>query len=199
MYQPNDKYAQKAKNAGWRSRAVYKLEEIDHKFSLFQSGDMVLDLGAAPGSWLQYAAKKVGKKGKIFGIDLAPIKPLTEKNIYLIKQDIFQTQNWLNILPKKIDIILSDAAPATSGIKFVDCAKSVALVEQSLKIAKEILKSNGKFCAKIFLSPEAEHLYQQMKKYFSVCHRLKPRASRTDSKETYYVGIGYKPPGKTLI
>jgi 23S rRNA (uridine2552-2'-O)-methyltransferase len=192
MYQPNDKYAQKAKAAGYRSRAVYKLEEINQKFLLLKPGQFVLDLGAAPGSWLQYCAQIVGNKGKIIGVDISPIAILPPANIKIIKQDIFALDKLMTELVIKFDVVLSDAAPATSGISLTDSSRSLAMAEQSLKIALLVLKPKGNFCTKIFMSPEADEFYHQLKKYFSTCHRFKPHTSRTNSKEIYFIGLKKK-------
>ncbi len=192
MYQPNDKYAQKAKAQGYRSRAIYKLEEINQKFKLINKGQTVLDLGAAPGSWLQYSAQIVGSKGLVIGVDTSPIANYSQPNIKTIEQDIFAWDELIKKLDLNFDVVLSDAAPATSGISLTDSSRSLALVEQSLKIAIWLLKPKGNFCAKIFMSPEAENLYLQMKKYFSSCYRFKPHASRSNSKEMYFIGLRKK-------
>lgn len=192
MYQPHDKYAQKAKSQGYRSRAIYKLEEINQKFKLINKGQTVLDLGAAPGSWLQFSAQIVGAKGLVIGVDTSPIVNFSQPNIKTIQQDIFALTDLIKKLDKKFDVVLSDAAPATSGISLTDSSRSLALVEQSLKIANLVLKPKGNFCAKIFMSPEAEKFYLQLKKYFFICHRFKPHTSRSNSKEIYFIGIKKK-------
>lgn len=192
MYQPNDKFAQKAKSQGYRSRAIYKLEEINNKFNLIKTGQNILDLGAAPGSWLQYCAQIVGGKGQVVGVDITPIKNLFPTNIKTIKQDIFNWDELIKKLNMKFDVILSDAAPATSGISLTDSSRSLDLVEQSLKIANQVLKPRGNFCAKIFMSPEADKFYLRLKKYFYTCHRFKPHASRSNSKEIYFIGLNKK-------
>ncbi len=188
MYQPNDKFAQKAKAEGFRSRAVYKLDELNQKYSLFKTGQKVLDLGAAPGSWLQYCAKVVGPKGLVVGVDISPIEHLKLPNLKIIQHDIFSPQ-LLKSLPQSFEVILSDAAPATSGISLTDSSRSLQLAEQAYKIAQQKLVPGGNFCTKIFMSPEAEIFFQQIKKSFLRCHRFKPHASRLNSKEIYFIGL----------
>lgn len=192
MYQPNDKFTQKAKSQGYRSRAIFKLEEINNKFKLITVGQNVLDLGAAPGSWLQYCAKIVGPRGEVIGVDISPIKNLPQSNIKTIQQDIFALNSLIDQWKNKFDVVLSDAAPATSGIKITDSSRSLALVEQALKIANQVLKKQGNFCVKIFMSPEAEKFYQKFKKYFLKTYRFKPHTSRNNSKEIYFIGLKKK-------
>lgn len=196
MYHPHDRFARRAQQLGYRARSVFKLQEIDKKYRLLHRGDIVLDLGAAPGSWLQYAARTVGPDGHVYGVDQQPIKNLTEKNVTVWSADILLFDFSDNRLPRSFDVILSDLAPATQGTKFADSARSLQLVNRTFAIARHKLKINGNFCAKIFMGEDVDAFYAEWRKYFRLSKRYKPTATRSTSKELYLIGIGYQPPRK---
>src|SRR3989344_9015068 len=152
-YIPNDKWSKKAAAEGYRARSVYKLEELDQRFHLLRPGMIVLDLGAAPGSWMQYASKKVGPDGYVVGFDLTGIKPIAA-NTRTHQQDITDLESMERILKKEhvdeADLVLSDIAPNTSGVKDVDQWRSIELVEAVLNVAKKFLKPGGFCISKIF-------------------------------------------------
>jgi 23S rRNA (uridine2552-2'-O)-methyltransferase len=192
MYQPHDKYTQKALKSGFRARSIYKLEEMDEKYQLVGKGQTVLDLGAAPGSWLQYLVKKVGKSGRVYGVDLQTIEKLPNKNVIIIQADILATKKLLDSLPNYFDAIFSDAAPATSGVGITDASRSLRLLHQCISLTPHLLKPSGNLCIKIFMSPDAQIYIDKLKPFFKLLKLFKPRASRSSSKEMYIIGKGYK-------
>lgn len=186
----SDYYVNKARNEGYRSRAVYKLLEIIEKKSFIRSGDCVLDLGAAPGGWSQLALKYVGKKGKIVASDILPIEAIdgvefiqgdfTEQGVY----DAIMAS--LDALEKdKFDVVLSDMAPNMSGHLSVDLPKSIYLGELALEIATHSLQKNGYFCIKIFQGEGFDDYLSACKKVFISVSVIKPKASRPRNKEVY--------------
>ncbi len=192
MYQPHDKYTQKALKSGWRARSIYKLEEMDKKYQLVSRGQTVLDLGAAPGSWLQYLVKKVGKTGRVYGVDINQIEKLPNKNIIIIQADILATKKLLDLLPIHFDAIFSDAAPSTSGVAVTDASRSLRLLHQCISLTPHLLKTHGTLCIKIFMSPDAQIYIEKIKPFFKNFKLFKPQASRSTSKEIYIIGKGYK-------
>src|SRR3989339_1241189 len=144
MYKPNDKLSQKAKSLGYRARSVFKLQEIDQKYRILKSGQRVMDLGAAPGSWLQYVAQKIGPAGLGIGLDLQTIDKINTKNISTYLADVYDDGFFENnFTPKSFDVILSDMAPNTSGVKFADSALSLDLAKRVLEIGQTYLKAKG--------------------------------------------------------
>ena len=185
--QQRDIYVKKSKIEGYRSRAVYKLQEIDSKFKIFKNGISVLDLGAAPGSWSQFAAKKV-KNGKILSIDLKEMDKI--ENTFQIQGDFTENQNQQKI--KKyfggdVDIVLSDMAANTSGNKNLDSIVTGELSIKAMIFAKEILKLDGKLVTKFFMGSSFNEIISEAKKYFREIKVFKPSASRKNSKETFII------------
>lgn len=180
-YTPNDKWAQKAKSQNYRARSVYKLKELDQRFHLLLPGMKVLDLAAAPGSWLQYASEKVGKLGAVTGIDLQEIAPI-RKNVTTIVADINEWQP-----DSQYDLVLSDIAPSTTGVAKVDEHRSVELNRVIFAIAKKCLLSSGFLVMKIFDGIEFQRFASDLKAYFSEVHVVKAHASRSSSREVYVV------------
>ena len=185
--QQRDIYVKKSKIEGYRSRAVYKLQEIDSKFKIFKNGISVLDLGAAPGSWSQFAAKKV-KNGKILSIDLKEMDKI--ENTFQIQGDFTENQNQQKI--KKyfggdVDIVLSDMAANTSGNKNLDSIVTGELSIKAMIFAEEILKLDGKLVTKFFMGSSFNEIISEAKKYFREIKVFKPSASRKNSKETFII------------
>ena len=185
--QQRDIYVKKSKIEGYRSRAVYKLQEIDSKFKIFKNGISVLDLGAAPGSWSQFAAKKV-KNGKILSIDLKEMDKI--ENTFQIQGDFTENQNQQKI--KKyfggdVDIVLSDMAVNTSGNKNLDSIVTGELSIKAMVFAEEILKLDGKLVTKFFMGSSFNEIISEAKKYFREIKVFKPSASRKNSKETFII------------
>ena len=194
VYTPQDRYFKKAKQDGYRSRAAYKLVELQQRFRLINPGDRVVDLGAAPGGWLQVAAKLVGPKGKVIGIDVQAIQPFQERNIELIQGDILTGATQCKIkelLGGPAHCVLSDMAPRLSGIRDADMARSYELNQMALKVAKELLRPGGILLVKSFISEDLQTYTADLKNHFAQVQRTKPEASRQGSSELYFYANGY--------
>ena len=187
----HDAFFRKARGAGFAARSVYKLEEIDRKVRLLHAGDRVLDLGCRPGSWLQYALKVVGPHGAVVGIDRDPL-PQPIPGARVLHGDIFATPDaeLLGTLAA-FDVVLSDMAPNTTGIRATDQARSAALVEEALARAERLLAPGGAFVAKIFQGPDLEAIRKRMAGRFSDVRMVKPEGSRAQSIEIYLAGKGF--------
>ncbi len=193
-YAFQDHYFHKAKKEHFLARAVYKLDEIQKRNKLLRPGDRVLDLGAAPGSWLQLTSRIIGSKGMVVGIDIKSIDRSFPDNVVLLKRDIFEPGflEELAALYAPFDVVLSDMAPATSGIRVADSARSALLFEQALLAARMMLKRNGHFLAKIFQGSDFHGLLQEVKKEFEHVKVVKPAASRKQSKEVYILAMRFR-------
>lgn len=194
-YQRKDKFYKKAKQTGYRSRAAFKLLEIQSKFQLLKPGGLVVDLGCAPGSWLQVVAEKIGPLGQAVGIDLEAIPPLPEKNSSFIQGDIREErtiQRLLAALGRKVDVVLSDMSPHLSGIKFQDHYNSYELAEQAFKVCRMILREGGGFAVKIFPGEELEQFKQNLKGFFGKIQTFIPDATRKTSTEVYLISKDFK-------
>jgi 23S rRNA (uridine2552-2'-O)-methyltransferase len=189
-----DAYRRQARAEGFVSRAVYKLKAIDEKYRLFRRGQRVLDLGCTPGSWLQYIAACVGPEGLVLGVDIeAPQVSLTHP-LYFMPGDVLSLDfEAIRAQSPYFEVIVSDLAPRTSGIKGVDQQRSLELAERAWEAAQEFLAPGGHFLVKIFEGPDTGRLAAQLKKAFRQCHRLKPAGSRPASKEYYLLGFGKRP------
>jgi 23S rRNA (uridine2552-2'-O)-methyltransferase len=194
--QSQDPYFQLAKKRGLRSRAGLKLEEIDQQENLLFPGAVVVDLGAAPGSWSQIAAQRVnraGKIGKVIALDILPILPLAD--VVILKGDILQPtiQAALHaqLSGKSLDLVISDMAPNTSGIRFVDQTKSMQLAEMGLHFCQQSLKTGGHYLVKVFEGPDVPGFRKALAECFHQVKTLKPKASRSDSIECYLLAKGF--------
>ena len=195
-YTPQDRYFKKAKQDGYRSRAAYKLVELQQRFRLINAGDKVVDLGAAPGGWLQVAAKLVGPNGKVVGVDLQPIQPFQERNIMVLQGDVLTGETQLRIkdlLGGMANCVLSDMAPKLSGIRDADRARCQELNRLALQVAKELLRPGGVLLVKSFVSEDLQSYSTELKNYFTTVQRTKPEASRQGSSEFYFYANGYQP------
>ncbi|MCE9579329.1 MAG: RlmE family RNA methyltransferase [Deltaproteobacteria bacterium] len=187
-----DHFHQRAQKAGFRSRAVFKLEEIDHALRIFAPGDRVLDLGCAPGSWLQYASGVVGEHGRLVGIDRLPLKAGLP-NTKVVIGDVFNiTATELRGDLAAFDVVMSDMAPDTTGIRHVDQARSEGLFERALEIAGEALAPGGNFVGKLFQGPDWQRIIAECRRRFAQVKTVKPESSRSFSIEQYVVGRGFK-------
>ena len=185
--QRRDIYVRRSKVEGYRSRAVYKLQEIDQKFRIFKNGMSIIDLGAAPGSWSQYVLKNV-KNGKIVSIDFKDFEKIG--NIHQIKGDFTDDRYKKEIVDYfgvKVDVVLSDLAVNTTGNKNLDSIYTGELCMEAMKFSKEILKSDGKFISKIFMGSTFNEIVSEAKKIFKENKVFKPLASRKDSKESFII------------
>jgi 23S rRNA (uridine2552-2'-O)-methyltransferase len=189
-----DHYFHKAKKQHYLARAVYKLEEIQEKYKILKAGDRVLDLGAAPGSWIQLASEVAGRSGLVVGIDLKPIEHLFPNCVATFTGDIFDREFVEATLRDHLpfDVVLSDMAPATSGIKVADSARSSLLFERALEIAGWALRPGGTFLAKIFHGSEFHQLLAEVKKRFSGVRAIRPEATRKQSREIYILAMNLK-------
>jgi 23S rRNA (uridine2552-2'-O)-methyltransferase len=187
----HDKFFKRARSEGFVARSVYKLEEIDQRHRLLRAGDRVLDLGCRPGSWLQYARRVVGPHGAVVGIDRDPL-PGAVAGARVVQGDIFATtdEELLGEL-KAFDVVLSDMAPDTTGIRLTDQARSANLFEEALGRAERLLAPAGSFLGKIFQGPDVERLRKRMHARFSQVKLVKPEGSRAESLEVYLVGKGF--------
>lgn len=195
----NDVYVQQAREDGYRSRAVYKLKEIQEKDRLIKPGMTVVELGAAPGGWSQYAAECLQGRGHIFALDILPMDPLPD--VTFIQGD-FREQAVLDELEAALgqdvalDLVISDMAPNTSGIKSADQAKSMYLVELAVDFSRAHLTEGGNFLTKVFHGPGFDTLMRSLKQDFTTVLTRKPSASRQRSQETYLLGKGFKGNGR---
>ncbi|HEY8925542.1 MAG TPA: RlmE family RNA methyltransferase [Polyangia bacterium] len=187
----HDAFFAKARAAGFAARSVYKLDEIDRRARLLRAGDRVLDLGCCPGSWLQYAAGVVGPHGRVVGIDRNPL-PRGVAGVRAMVGDIFTTPDaeLLGDL-KAFDVVLSDMAPDTTGVRSVDQARSAALFEEALTRAERLLAPGGAFVGKLFQGPDFETIRKRMAARFSDVKIIKPESSRAQSFEIFLVGKGF--------
>lgn len=190
-----DYYYRKAKEEKYRSRAVYKLLEVIKKYSFIRPGDIIVDLGAAPGGWLQATRQIVGEKGFVLGVDLREIKPLNYDNVHLILGDIRNSEiikRIKTILPRSADAVISDVSPNISGIWELDHARQIELAESSLKIALSVLRRGGSFFVKVFQGEFFNQFLSEVKNHFMRVEIVKPKASRKESAEIYLLGMNYK-------
>src|ERR1700751_4970329 len=195
-YNPKDYFFRKAKEENYAARSVFKIQEIDERFRIFKPGYKILDLGAAPGSWSQYPSQKVGAQGRILGVDIQPIK-ITLPNALFITADMrdlnldqVMTEN--GIAPP-FDVVLSDMAPKTTGIRVTDQTRSLELCELALQTAGRFLKPRGSFVAKLFHSDEFEGFRKQLRERFGRVEVLRPKSTRKESKEIFFIALLYQP------
>jgi 23S rRNA (uridine2552-2'-O)-methyltransferase len=191
-----DYYYKKAKAESYRSRATYKLSQAALKYRFIRRGDVIVDLGAAPGGWIQAARKIVGKTGFVLGVDLKPIEPFPQEYIRTIVTDFTEPQTLqliLDFLPRKADVVLSDASPNISGIWEVDHARQIDLASQALKIALNVLRPSGNFFAKVFEGDMLAGFVKAVEKHFVAFKVIKPKASRAKSSEMFLLALNLKP------
>ena len=187
-----DRFHQKAKREGYLARSVYKLEEIDKKHAIFDGGHRVLDLGCAPGSWLQYAGEQIGDRAKLVGLDRTAIqRPPAGARIVVGDVLTIDVAELLGDLPA-FDIVLSDMAPDTTGVRQVDQARSETLFERALEIATLVLAPGGNFVGKLFQGPDFKKLTMAVRARFAVQKTAKPVSSRQISIEQYVIGKGFR-------
>jgi 23S rRNA (uridine2552-2'-O)-methyltransferase len=190
-----DYYYKKAKEEKYRSRATYKLFQAVEKYHFMGRGDVVIDLGAAPGGWIQAARKIVGTKGFVLGVDLKPIEAFSQSNVRTIIGDINEQETIeeiANMLPRKADVVISDASPNISGIWEVDHARQIDLAHQALIIALKTLGPFGDFFVKVFQGDMLDSYIKKVKKHFETVKVIKPKASRTKSSEIFILGMNSK-------
>ena len=191
--QLNDPYVARAKREGYRSRAAFKLLEIDEKYKILKPGQKIVDLGAAPGGWSQIAAKVVGSKGRVVGIDLLPIDPMTGVDfVQLDFLDPAAPDRLVDLLGGPADVVMSDMAANATGHKKTDHLRIIGLAEAAIYFAREILAPGGAFVAKVFQGGTENQLLADLKRDFAVVRHVKPAASRSDSAELYVMATGFR-------
>jgi 23S rRNA (uridine2552-2'-O)-methyltransferase len=199
-FELHDDYFLRAKREGYRARSAYKLRDIQHKFKLINKGDTVVDLGAAPGSFMQVILKLVGDEGKVVGFDLQEMEPFDDARARTFVMDIFEGENVLAHLKALgigegsglVDVVTSDLAPKTTGIKGMDQARSAELTDQAAYLSRKLLKPGGHFVGKFFDGEDAPWLIRRVKKHFKKVKVFKPVSCRDRSLEKYIVAMGLK-------
>ena len=190
-----DYYYQKAKEEKYRSRAAYKLLQVIHKYHFMKPGDIVVDLGSAPGGWLQVASKTVGEQGVVLGIDVKQVEPLTESNVCTIVGDITKPEiisQIKEILSRAAVVVTSDVSQSLSGVWELDHARQIDLARRSLQIALAVLKIGGNFFVKTFQGDTTKDFVIDVKRHFGRVEIVKPKASRARSAEIYILGLNMK-------
>lgn len=194
-FNPQDRFFKKAKEQNFAARSIFKLEEIDQKLKLFRMNQKILDLGASPGSWSQYAAKKIGPQGRILGVDLKPVTVKLPQAVFveadlrsLDLREIFSKHGFSDVF----DLVLSDMAPNTTGIRLTDQARSFELCELALQVAEQFLKPRGHFVCKLFHSDDFQTMKKLMLERFERFEAIKPESTRRMSKEIFLVGMTKK-------
>jgi 23S rRNA (uridine2552-2'-O)-methyltransferase len=187
-----DYYYRLAKEEQYRSRAAYKLLEIARKYDLIRHGDVVVDLGAAPGGWMQAARKAVGENGFVLGVDLKAIEPIKDDNVRSVEGDITQPETIAvinELLPRAADVVLSDVAPNVSGVWELDHARQIELAHKSLQLALRVMRPGGNFFVKVFQGSMLDDFVSEVRQCFSSVRLVKPRASRRKSAELFVLGL----------
>ena len=187
-----DKYYRKAKAEHYRSRASYKLMQIDHRFDLIHPGDVIVDLGASPGGWSQVAVELGGPESRVFALDIERMPPID--GVTFIRGDIRDeavVSRLLDMIPDKADVVISDMSPDISGNYSYDHARSVELCEHALKFSTKVLREGGNICVKMFYGDMSKGFVYSVEKMFNEVYKHHPKASRPTSSELYVVGLGF--------
>lgn len=195
-FQIHDKYFKMAKERGYRARSAFKLLDVQQKFHLIRKGYSVVDLGAAPGSFMQVILGLIGEKGKVVGFDLQKMRPLGKDNAWVVQGDIYDKERVFDALEQlkfgRVDIVTSDLAPKTTGIKDVDQGLSAELTDQAFYLATQILKPGGHFLGKVFEGEDMHWLLRRIKRKFKIVKVYKPPSCRDRSFERYIVALNLK-------
>ncbi len=189
-------YYRMAKKAGYRSRASFKLEHLNFRYGIMKRGDVVVDLGAAPGGWLQIARERVGNEGFVLGVDLQQIAKFHYGNVKTVVVDITDPSTpelIRNNLPRQADVVISDVSPKISGVWSVDHFRSIELVRATLSIAGQVLRPGGNMLVKVFQGELFDEFLNEVRKKFEFLKISKPPASRKGSAEAYIIAKGFKP------
>jgi 23S rRNA (uridine2552-2'-O)-methyltransferase len=188
-----DYYRKRARVEGYVARAIYKLKAVDEKYRLFKAGQRVLDLGCSPGSWLQYIGPRVLPGGLVVGVDLTPPEIELAPPLYFLPGDVESLDlAAIQAISPYFDVVLSDLAPKTTGVREVDQQRSLELAWKAWEWARELLRPGGHFLVKVFEGPDTPNLVAALKAAFRQCHRLKPAGSRPASREIYLLGLDKK-------
>ncbi len=192
MKEYRDHYFLKAKQENYPARSVYKLKELDARFRIFRRGMRVLDLGAAPGSWSLGAAEKVGETGLVLGCDIQPVRTDFPPQVSFMLEDVFDRSAAFEARLDEVgpfDVVMSDMAPSTTGSKFTDQCRSLELAREALELALARLRPGGSFIVKIFMGPDVREVLDPMRRAFASVRTFKPKSSRAESKETFFIGL----------
>lgn len=193
-YEKPDFWSRKAFSEGYPARSVYKLQEIDEKFGFLKKNFKILDLGAAPGSWTTFLLRKMEGSGKVVSCDLNPLaKSVKGDNLVFIQGDLLEKEIVEKIKAEgPFDLVVCDAAPLTTGNRVVDTARSAGLVKMAIWYAEIMLKQGGNFCVKIFQNGDQQTMLKKMREVFTQAKGFKPKACRSESFETFLIGLGKK-------
>ena len=191
-YKGPDRFTMAAKQQGYPARSVFKLEEIDRRIRLLKGGMRVLDLGATPGSWMLYAAQKIGKSGRLLAIDLNPVEVPIPENAQFVVGDALALDNDALAVFAPYDVVLSDMAPNTTGNRLGDQTRSFELFMRALAVAEKLVKPGGAFVGKIFMGEDFAIAKKEVKRVFDEERALRPEGTRTTSYEMFLVGLGRK-------
>lgn len=195
-FKVKDHYFHKAKKENFLARSVYKLEEIDDRFRILEKGNKVIDMGYHPGSWIQYTSEKIGVNGLVIGADIRDIntKLSSVKNVRLFQKDVLTIESLEELgVSEQFDVVLSDMAPNTTGVQSVDQARSLNLVEMVFTLLPKFLKPGGHVVVKVFESNDAQLFLKEQKKHFGEFHYLRPKSTRSVSKEYFVIGKKFRP------
>lgn len=196
-YRPRDHYFQRAKQRGFRARSAFKLEELAQRFGLLRPGARVLDLGAAPGGFLQVVARAVGPSGLAVGVDLVPVRPFSEKWVRTAVLDVLADdarEQVEAVAPGPYDAVLSDLAPKTTGVRATDEARSLRLAERALELARALGRPGSSFVTKLFMGGDFESFRARVREAYREVKVVRPEATRSASAEIYLVGLGLRAP-----
>jgi 23S rRNA (uridine2552-2'-O)-methyltransferase len=194
-YERKDSFYGRAKSAGYRSRAAFKLQELARRYRLLRKGSRVVDLGAWPGGWLQVAAERVGPGGRVVGVDLHRVDPLPQSWVSCIEGDAADPAVADEILRRAggpVDAVLSDMSPKLTGVRARDEARAAELAEATLELARRVLAGGGHLVMKTFMSAETSALLAELRRHFRTVKLSRPEASRKGSAETYVVALGFR-------
>ncbi|UCD85642.1 MAG: methyltransferase domain-containing protein [Deltaproteobacteria bacterium] len=195
MYKRKDGFYRQAKLKGYRSRAAFKLKQLNQDYHLIKRGDRVVDLGCAPGGWMQVARELVGEEGYVLGIDMIPIENLEGKNMAFLQGDIREERVAESIREKlggRADMVMSDLSPNLTGIRHADHHHSIQLSQDAFRLAKRVLKQKGNFLVKTFLGPDFGSFKKEIEAAFQTVKATRPEATRKASRELYLIGRGYQ-------
>jgi 23S rRNA (uridine2552-2'-O)-methyltransferase len=198
-YRRKDVHYRRARAAGYRSRSAYKLAELDARFHIFRPGDLVIDLGAWPGGWLQVARERVGHQGVVVGVDIVPVDPLPSSNVELLTGDVrdpSMTGALVARLGRCADVVLSDLAPKLSGVRDTDQARATELFEAASVALRSLLRPGGIFVTKLFMGPGYEMAIGHLRSLFSQVRATRPEATRHGSAELYVVASDFRSDGR---
>lgn len=190
-YTRKDGYYQKAKEEGYRSRAVYKIKQIDEKFNIFREGDVVVDLGAAPGSWSEYAVERVGH-GNVLAVDKERMRDIEGVSFQQGDMTDEEFLRKISIIAGEVDVVISDMAPNITGNYSMDHARSLHLAQMALEFSRQTIKKGGRFVVKVFQGEDFESYMDRVKEEFDSVYGHSPEASRESSSEMYIVGKDFK-------